>query len=204
WDDKDNQDGKRPEKVTVNLLANGEKVKSTEVNTKTSWKYAFEDLPKYADGKAITYTVTEDHVEDYSTTIEGTTITNHYTPGETTATVTKYWEDDNDQDGKRPGSIEVELYADGQATGQKATLNESNNWTHTWTKLAEKSQGETIHYTVKELTQVAGYQTIEDQRDIGNLIITNAYTPEKTKVEGVKVWDDKDNQDGKRPEKVTV
>ena len=27
WDDKDNQDGKRPEKISVNLLANGEKVK---------------------------------------------------------------------------------------------------------------------------------------------------------------------------------
>ncbi|HEC2181541.1 TPA: Cna B-type domain-containing protein, partial [Staphylococcus delphini] len=101
-------------------------------------------------------------------------------------------------------AIEVELYADGKATGQKATLRASNNWTHTWTKLAEKRNGQAVDYTVKELTDVAGYQTTADHRDIGNLIITNAYTPEKTKVEGVKVWDDKDNQDGKRPEKVTV
>ncbi|MEN0207097.1 Cna B-type domain-containing protein, partial [Staphylococcus aureus] len=46
-DDKDNQDGKRPEKVSVNLLANGEKVKAVDVTSETNWKYEFKDLPKY-------------------------------------------------------------------------------------------------------------------------------------------------------------
>ncbi len=50
WDDKDNQDGKRPEKVSVNLLANGEKVK-TDVTSETNWKYEFKNLPKYDEGK---------------------------------------------------------------------------------------------------------------------------------------------------------
>ena len=31
--------------------------------------------------------------------------------------------------------------------------------------------------------------------------VTNKYTPETTSISGEKVWDDKDNQDGKRPEK---
>lgn len=48
-------------------------------------------------------------MEDYSTTIDGTTITNKYTPGKTSAIVTKNWEDNNNQDGKRSKSIEVEL-----------------------------------------------------------------------------------------------
>ncbi|HHZ9484243.1 TPA: Cna B-type domain-containing protein, partial [Staphylococcus aureus] len=38
WDDKDNQDGKRPEKISVNLLANGEKVKTLDVTSETNWK----------------------------------------------------------------------------------------------------------------------------------------------------------------------
>ncbi|HCZ7202347.1 TPA: Cna B-type domain-containing protein, partial [Staphylococcus aureus] len=204
WDDKDNQDGKRPEKVSVNLLANGEKVETVDVTSETNWKYKFKDLPKYDEGKKIEYTVTEDHVKDYTTDINGTTITNKYTPGETSATVTKNWDDNNNQDGKRPTEIKVELYQDGKATGKTATLNESNNWTHTWTGLDEKAKGQQVKYTVEELTKVKGYTTHVDNNDMGNLIVTNKYTPETTSISGEKVWDDKDNQDGKRPEKVSV
>lgn len=204
WDDKDNQDGKRPESVTVNLLKNGEKVDSQTVNATSNWSYAFSNLPKYENGQLIDYTVTEDHVEDYSTTINGTTITNKYTPGKTTATVTKNWEDKNNQDGQRPGSIQVELYANGKATGEKATLSESNDWTHTWQDLDEKSQGKAISYTVKELSNVNGYTSTIDDSNIGNVILTNTHKPETTKVEGKKVWDDKDNQDHKRPDTVTI
>ncbi len=179
WDDKDNQDGKRPEKVSVNLLANGEKVKTLDVTSETNWKYEFKDLPKYDEGKKIEYTVTEDHVKDYTTDINGTTITNKYTPGETSATVTKNWDDNNNQDGKRPTDIKVELYQDGKATGKTATLNESNNWTHTWTGLDEKVKGQQVKYTVEELTKVKGYTAHVDNNDMGNLIVTNKYTPEK-------------------------
>ena len=179
WDDKDNQDGKRPEKVSINLLANGEKVKTLDVTSETNWKYEFKDLPKYDEGKKIEYTVTEDHVKDYTTDINGTTITNKYTPGETSATVTKNWDDNNNQDGKRPTEIKVELYQDGKATGKTATLNESNNWTHTWAGLDEKAKGQQVKYTVEELTKVKGYTTHVDNNDMGNLIVTNKYTPEK-------------------------
>lgn len=34
--------------------------------------------------------------------------------------------------------------------------------------------------------------------------LTNRYTPEQTDLTVVKAWDDADNQDGIRPEKVTV
>ncbi|HDK9088616.1 TPA: Cna B-type domain-containing protein, partial [Staphylococcus aureus USA200-NRS383] len=129
--------------------------------------------------KKIEYTVTEDHVKDYTTDINGTTITNKYTPGETSATVTKNWDDNNNQDGKRPTEIKVELYQDGKATVKTATLNESNNWTHTWTGLDEKAKGQQVKYTVEELTKVKGYTTHVDNNDMGNLIVTNKYTPEK-------------------------
>ncbi|MCD0913296.1 Cna B-type domain-containing protein, partial [Staphylococcus aureus] len=59
------------------------------------------------------------------------------------------------------------------------TLNESNNWTHTWAGLDEKAKGQQVKYTVEELTKVKGYTTHVDNNDMGNLIVTNKYTPEK-------------------------
>ena len=35
-------------------------------------------------------------------------------------------------------------------------------------------------------------------------IVTNTREPEKTFVEGAKTWNDKDNQDGKRPTEITI
>ena len=43
--------------------------------------------------KKLVYTVTEDTVANYSTAIEGSTITNSYKPGKTSVTVTKKWVD---------------------------------------------------------------------------------------------------------------
>ena len=80
WDDANDQDGKRPNEITVNLLANGKKVKEAKVTKDTNWKYSFTDLDKYKDGQEITYTVTENEVKDYTTKIEGYKITNRYTP----------------------------------------------------------------------------------------------------------------------------
>lgn len=99
WNDNDDQDGKRPDSSTVNLLANGTKVASQEVTADTNWTYTFLNLAKYANGSAITYAVTEDSVDNYTATINGYDITNNYTPGKTSLTVTKVWDDSDDQDG---------------------------------------------------------------------------------------------------------
>ena len=121
-EDNDNQDGVRPDKVTVRLLADGQEVASQELSEATDWKTVFTNLPKYNHGKQIVYTVTEDTVANYSAAIDGTTITNSYKPGKTSVTVTKRWEDNNDQDGKRPSAIKVQLYADGKAQGKEVEL----------------------------------------------------------------------------------
>ena len=157
WDDKDNQDGKRPEKVSVNLLANGEKVKTLDVTSETNWKYEFKDLPKYDEGKKIEYTVTEDHVKDYNRHQRYDNNEQVYTRRDI-GNSNKNWDDNNNQDGKRPTDIKVELYQDGKATGKTATLNESNNWTHTWTGLDEKVKGQQVKYTVEELTKLKAIQ----------------------------------------------
>ncbi|MDQ8770033.1 Cna B-type domain-containing protein, partial [Streptococcus ruminantium] len=83
WNDNNDQDGKRPQSITVNLLADGKVIKSQQVTAENDWKYTFTDLPKYANGKEIVYTVTENAVEGYTTTYDKYNITNSYTPGQT-------------------------------------------------------------------------------------------------------------------------
>lgn len=157
WDDSDNQDGKRPKSITVNLLKNGTVDKSMIISASNDWKYSFANLPKYDNGKEITYTITEDAVADYSTKIDGYNITNSYTPGKTSVTVTKAWNDNNNADKKRPDSVQVQLYANGEKSGDPVALSESTNWTYTWPNLDAKKSGTDIKYTVKELNTPDGY-----------------------------------------------
>ena len=68
WNDNDNQDGKRPSKITVNLLANGLKVASKEVKPDATgnWAYRFDNLDVVDDaGNIIAYTVSEEPVAGY-------------------------------------------------------------------------------------------------------------------------------------------
>ena len=83
-----------------------------------AWTYVFENLPKYAAGNEITYTITEDVVDGYTTAIEGFGITNTYTPEKVNVSINKVWDDADNQDGIRPDSIKVTL-----SNGTEVTLN---------------------------------------------------------------------------------
>ncbi|WP_155970768.1 Cna B-type domain-containing protein, partial [Streptococcus ruminantium] len=203
WNDNNDQDGKRPKSITVNLLADGQPVASKIVTADDNWAYKFSNLPAKKNGAAITYTISEKAVADYTTTYDGYNITNSYTPGETSVTATKVWEDNNNQDGLRR-EIKLELYADGVATGQVQTLSEENNWKATWTGLAKKANKKDIVYTVKEVTAIDGYTSKVTQTSTNNFTITNTHTPETTQVSGTKTWNDNNDQDGKRPKSITV
>jgi len=80
WDDAENQAGKRPDSIVVNLLADDEPIDSKKVTANDNWTYGWTDLPKYADGEEIIYTVTENPVSEYDTEITGFDITNTYRP----------------------------------------------------------------------------------------------------------------------------
>ena len=176
WKDNDDQDGKRPDSIKVNLLANGKVVQSKTVKASDNWKYSFTNLPEFENGKKISYTVTEDQVKDYSTTVNGYNLTNSYTPAKTSVSVTKAWNDNNNQDGSRPNEVKVQLYANGEKSGNEVTLNAANKWTHTWTELAEKSNKKTVQYSVKEVGTVKGYTSSVNGKN-GNFIVTNTHTP---------------------------
>ena len=183
WDDNNNQDGKRPASITVNLLKNGTKVDSKTVTPDASgdWKYSFDGLDKYnADGTEITYTVSEDAVDSYTVTVTGTDIKNSYTPEITSVTVTKAWV------GPKTNSVTVHLLADGTDTGKTVTLDEAGNWTGTFSNLPKYKSGTAIVYTVKE-DDVANYtNTITGDTTTG-FTITNTNT-EKVNVPVKKEW----------------
>jgi len=212
WDDANNQDGKRPTKITINLLADGQKVASKEVQAAAdgTWTATFEKLAKYKAGKEITYTVTEEAVAEYESTITDFTITNKYAPKEIDYKVTKVWNDANNQDGKRPESVTVQLYkkvgdADPVAVeGKKLTLTakdktDANTWVASFTNLPQYEAGKEITYSIKEVDVPAGYEA-----SVTGQVVTNTHTPETVVLSGTKVWKDNNNQDGKRADKVKV
>ncbi|KZU83680.1 Alcohol dehydrogenase [Lactiplantibacillus plantarum] len=80
WRDNNNQDGIRPSSITVNLLANGQQVASKKVSASDNWQYSFDNLADYANGQKITYTVTEDAVAGFTSTVDGYNITNTHNP----------------------------------------------------------------------------------------------------------------------------
>ncbi len=204
WLDNNDQDGNRPGSITLHLLANGKEVATKTVTTKDNWKYEFNDLDKYSAGKEIVYTITEDQVNDYNSDVSDTkNIVNKYTPGKTSATVTKAWQDADNQDGLRT-SIKVQLYANDKAYGDPVELTSDTGWTYTWNDLNQRQNHKDVKYTVKEVNTPDGYVAEVNSEDQGNLIITNTHKVAKTSVSGQKTWSDHDNQDGVRPDEITV
>ena len=212
WDDANNQDGKRPTKITINLLADGQQVDSKEVQAAAdgTWTVEFTKLAKYKAGKEIKYTVTEEAVAEYESTITDLTITNKYAPKEIDYKVTKVWNDANNQDGKRPESVTVQLYkkvgnADPVAVeGKQLTLTakektDDNTWVASFTNLPQYEVGKEITYSIKEVDVPAGYEA-----SVTGQVVTNTYNPETVVLSGTKVWKDNNNQDGKRTTSVKV
>ena len=204
WDDKNDQDGKRPTEITINLLKNGVKIDSKKVTKADGWKWKFDNLDKYEGGNEIKYAITEEAISGYTTVVNGYDVKNSYTPSKTSVQVTKVWKDKNDQDGKRPKNVVIKLLADGKETGKKVTLTKTNNWTESFTGLDEYKGGNKIVYTIKEEPVGNGYVSVVTGDAKTGFTVTNTRTPEKTTVEGIKTWDDKNDQDGKRPAEITI
>ena len=110
--------------------------------------------------------------------------------------VTKIWDDDNNRDGKRPGSVTVHLFADGVEIAT-VTLSDANNWRHVFKDLPKYAEdGHEIYYSITE-DPVEGYETLFD-----GTTITNRYKPEEKEITIIKYWDDNNNAAGLRPKQI--
>lgn len=76
WDDEDDKDKIRPDKVTIQLYADGQPVDGStlELSDSNSWESSFTDLPESASGQKIVYTIQESEVEGYMATITGNSV----------------------------------------------------------------------------------------------------------------------------------
>jgi pilin isopeptide linkage protein len=206
WVDNDNQDGTRPDSITIRLMANGKEIKTEEVKEDKdgNWSYKFAGLPKYENGQEIKYTVSEDAVADYTTTQSGTDFINTHEAGKTSVNVKKIWKDTENQDGIRPQEITVQLLANGEKTDKTLVLNEKNEWNGSFTNLDAKKKGKIIQYSIAEVDVPDGYKSVIEGNAMEGFTITNTHQTATIDIRGKKTWKDNDDQDGKRPDKITV
>lgn len=184
----------------------------------------------------IPYIVRENEVNDYTTEIKNPDnnkafiITNKHTPETTTIRVTKKWEDNSNQDNKRPESITVTLKAtiskDGKTqdvtnsikvlTGNNSKKSMSadpndpkaNQWgSIEWKNLPVYMDGKTISYSVEEVS-ITDYEsevtepTYNDTDKVYEVTITNTHKADLVSKTATKVWNDDSDRDGNRPDKV--
>ncbi|VEF48981.1 LPXTG-motif cell wall anchor domain-containing protein [Bacillus freudenreichii] len=190
---KDNNSENRPESIIVKLLQNGEEIDSQGITAEDNWKYSFTELDEFDEnGVAYKYTVEEEAVAGYDTTIDGYDITN-LRVGKTEVSGTKTWKDDNSED--RPDSIKVNLLQNGTVI-DTVEVTVENDWTYSFTALEKyDSEGVTYNYSVKE-HDVPGYDSKVDGFDIVNT------RSEKKSIEVTKSWKDDNSKD--RPDSITV
>lgn len=210
WNDADNADGIRPETIKVQLYKNGNtKVyDAVELSEKNNWSYTWEGLPTMENNEDIIYAVDEVEIPagyEKEVTNKETKfiITNTHVPDVTKISVEKVWNDNNDQDGIRPTTIKVQLYADGKASGRTVELSENNGWKYTWNDLDKQKDGEDIVYTVDEVEVPDGYIKTVTSKGTA-FTITNTHTPETTAVKVTKVWKDSNDKYQKRPGSIRV
>lgn len=205
WKDNGNNDGMRPDEITVTAHGSDGRSYTEKLNADNQWSIMFSNLPKYADGKTIDYTLTEEVVPGYASSItrngKSFTLINTHVDETKNITITKAWNDGNNQDGLRPKTITAVVNgSDGSA--RFVQLFEGQNWATNLNNLPKYKNGTEIQYTVKE-NAIPGYET-ETKQTGDSYAITNSHTPAVVTVSAVKVWDDANNQDGIRPSLIQV
>jgi|GEM_PF-2861038 len=177
--------------VTVALM-NGETQVATHELSADETSFTFENLPEYdAEGNEIAYTVKEISATGVSLTgyttdtagdmADGFTITN--TQIATQLSVSKVWQkaDGSKANWPKGVTVTVELYANGEATGQTLQLT-ADEQDATFTGLAKyDADGKETVYTVKE-TKVEGvdaalYETFYEVGEDGTQVIVNKAKP---------------------------
>ena len=153
---------------------------------------------------------------------EETVVIYYYAYNKQDIEVTKVWEDNDNQAGKRPTSIKVTL-KDGNATVKEAVLSEENkiteeekaeierisNTAEIWQTIIKDvvvydENAQKIEYTVDETEEQGSLESYN--KTINGMVITNTFTQntEKIEIPVTKIWNDNENKAEKRPENVTL
>ena len=230
WDDNDNEEGLRTD-VTLHLERT---VEGDAAPTRMDARYdrhiaadasgdaltvTWDDLPRLDEGRPITYTVVEDAVTGYDTTVEGDqergfTVVNRRETGTVAVRVTKAWDDNDNSERLRPEAVTFHLMAQTAAGWHKdmgtAEARASSSWQAQWANMPTHRNGEKITYSVIE-DSVPGY-FVSDTSEMAlaasgagttyECTVTNKRAVPTGRVSVEKIWDDAENQDGMREEVV--
>ena len=211
WADADNQDGVRPETVSIQLYSGGTAsgeavtVKAAEDGT---WTHTYSGLDK-----TVTWTVTPAEVAGYTPTytVEGDnlTITMNHTPATVSYTVTVKWDDNEDQLGQRPDSVKIQLYKVGDTAvnvREPVEIKDDGNaqQTYKYTGLPKYEGGKEVSYRFKLVDVPAKYSATYNYYT-GVLKLANGYKDAaKVDVKVVAKWVDNNDKNDKRPDSITV
>lgn len=117
------------------------------------------------------------------------------------------WDDQNDQDGIRPENVDLTLLdEDGRPAGNGISLTSDVEWQGMFLELDKFRDGSELKYFINEgsFEAVDGYKAVVTGDMAGGFVVTFTHTPENVTVSGRKVWDDNDNEKGRRPESITA
>ena len=166
-------------------------------------------IERNPEGLVRAYSLTSDSVTGMTVTVgkdgQIAVLLNKYEPAPTPPPevekidipVTKIWNDNDNEDGNRPTSITVNLFANG-APVDSHVLTVEEGWQFTFKELDRYDEaGNEIVYTVNE-NPVEWYTAT-----VNGYFITNTYTPEVTSVSVAKIWDDDPNNQI-RPSSIAV
>ena len=168
----------------VTLYADGVEKDSVTLNAANNWVHVFANLDKYNNGTEIVYTLTEEPVANYDSTISGDaatgfTVTNTNTE-KVSVDVTKNWV------GPATDSVTIKLLADG-AEVESAVLTAAEHWVHTFSNLPKyAADGHEIVYAVDEYDVPSYIKAIEGTSSTG-FTVTNTITG-KLDIPVKKVW----------------
>ena len=203
WNDQDNERGVRPESVKVYLKApDGTTVREATLDVLHFWNHTFTGVQLYNEqGNPINYKVSEDPVPLYKTAVSGSALYGFIVTNslKERITITKVWNDNDNEKGLRPSSVTVHLKKDG-ATIADLVLSATTGWTLTLdpdTYPAYDENGNPITYTLEE-DPVAQYNSQVSGDAQHGFVVVNSL---KDRISVIKVWVD-ENYPG-RPDAVT-
>lgn len=205
------------DKIEVVLIKNGVETEKTLIlNAENNWQGSFKDLDiKDKNNEEIAYTIKEAGETNGKITFDDKEFKVSYSGDEKDGyTITNTPEEPNKEyrdifvekawviRGEKPIShIEVELYRDGEATGNTLVLSDVNGWSGSFKNLEKISDGGHIYkYSVKEIgekfytVEISGeyYEVIyKGDMDSGFTIINKEEPkkPQRRDVRVIKAWD---------------
>ena len=198
WEDHNNQDGIRPTTADyaskLHLMNDSSEVKDVKPtvtdNGDNTWTVSYSNLPKYAGGTAIAYSVKEDSINGYTADAEtvaaGGTLTNTHTPEVTSVAFTKKWEDAGDQDKLRPTTADYVsklhlISGSTEVNDVKPTVtdNGDNTWTIAYSNLPKYTDSSENIYSVKE-ESINGYTADAETVKAGGTLTNTHKVPSST------------------------